>query len=258
MKALLIATLLGGIACGIFAFLLGMKHSGTKAELSSTQSELTTVRGQVQIAVTEKEEAVQAKEVAENNLTEAEKKVANLETELETVKAETTRLQTALNEAESARDQATTELADLKARMPDINPEQLEQVIQQQEEKVAALTEEKGILENQLQEKEEEMKKVASALERSKEGDLPPGISGRIAKVNQDWNFVVLDIGYKAGIVPNGELVVYRGNQMIGRVKVTSASPDTSVANILPEWQQAQIRPGDRVLNGTRVDKATL
>lgn len=253
MKGLLIATVLGGLACAFFGLMLGMKHTETKAEVQTIQSQVTVAQTSARKAKQELDEAVTAKDEATSKLEAAEAKVGPLETELASLKSKVTEFETAKNDAEKARDEAVTELAELKEKFsPDDNPELLKEQIASQEEKIAALDEEKKILEEEVSKAKEEVLKVRALVERMPEGDLPPGVSGRIAKVNRDWNFVVLDIGYNSGVVPNGELVVYRGNQMIGRVKVTSASPDTAVANILPEWQQAPMRPGDKVLNGTK------
>jgi len=254
MKGLLIATLLGGIACGVFAFLLGMKHTETKETLAATEVELTSTKKQRDAAKAAQTAAEEAQKVAETQLAEANAKVTQLESDLTAAKAEATKLQTALADSEAAKNDALAQLKEIQQKVGEgEDPEQLARQIESQNEKITALTQEKQVLEESLKDKDKQIEEIELALQRSKEGDLPPGIRGRVAKVNQDWNFVVLNIGYREGVVPNGELVVYRGNQMIGRVKVTSASPDTSVANILPEWQKSQIRPGDKVFNGTKV-----
>jgi hypothetical protein len=49
-------------------------------------------------------------------------------------------------------------------------------------------------------------------------------------------------------VVPSGELVVYRGNEFLGKVKVTSAEDNTAVADILP-GAKADIQVGDDVIN---------
>jgi hypothetical protein len=77
---------------------------------------------------------------------------------------------------------------------------------------------------------------------------MPPGISGKVTFVNTTWNFVVLNVGLSNGVVPNGELIVYRGRDFLGKVKVTSAEDNTAVADILP-GAKADIQVGDDVLN---------
>jgi hypothetical protein len=81
-----------------------------------------------------------------------------------------------------------------------------------------------------------------------KPNSMPPGISGKITFVNRAWNFVVLNVGLSNGVVPNGELIVYRGRNFLGKIKVTSAEDSTAVADILPD-AKADIQVGDDVLN---------
>ena len=76
---------------------------------------------------------------------------------------------------------------------------------------------------------------------------LPKGLHGRVVVVNKDWNFVVLDIGSRAGLVPNAEMLVHRGDLLIGKVLVSGVTRDLAIADIRPEWQQMQIQEGDFV-----------
>ena len=79
---------------------------------------------------------------------------------------------------------------------------------------------------------------------------MRPGISGTILAVNQAWNFVVLSLGDRQGVVPNAEMLVQRGNQFVGKVRVTSVEPSTSVADILVRTipRGLSVMPGDRVI----------
>ncbi|HEY5705028.1 MAG TPA: hypothetical protein VIS96_05595 [Terrimicrobiaceae bacterium] len=76
------------------------------------------------------------------------------------------------------------------------------------------------------------------------------GLEGRILAVNPAWNFVVLSLGDKNGVVSNAELLVKRGTQFIGKVRVTSVEPSTSIADIVANSvpQGATISPGDDVI----------
>ena len=76
------------------------------------------------------------------------------------------------------------------------------------------------------------------------------GLQGRVLAVNPAWNFVVLNLGDKNGVVSNAELLVKRGSQFIGKVRVTSVEPSTSIADIVTNSvpQGATISPGDDVI----------
>jgi cell shape-determining protein MreC len=113
---------------------------------------------------------------------------------------------------------------------------------------VAADNAEQKILQDQLQAANKQVDDLKTAINSAKTGTMPPGISGKVTFVNTTWNFVVLNVGLSNGVVPNGELIVYRGRNFLGKVKVTSAEDNTAVADILP-GAKADIQVGDDVLN---------
>ncbi|HEY5954606.1 MAG TPA: hypothetical protein VIT18_09585, partial [Terrimicrobiaceae bacterium] len=93
-----------------------------------------------------------------------------------------------------------------------------------------------------------------AALQREKEDRMRQkmrnGLEGRVLAVNPAWNFVVLSLGDKNGVVNNAELLVKRGTQFIGKVRVTSVEPSTSIADIVANSvpQGTTISPGDDVI----------
>ena len=76
------------------------------------------------------------------------------------------------------------------------------------------------------------------------------GLEGRILAVNQAWNFVVLNLGDKNGVVGNAEMLIKRGTQLVGKVRVTSVEPSTSIADIVANSvpRGLSIQPGDNVI----------
>ncbi len=76
---------------------------------------------------------------------------------------------------------------------------------------------------------------------------LPKGLHGRVVVVNKQWNFVILDIGSKAGLVPNAEMLVHRGDKLVGKVFINGVTRDLAIADIRSDWAQMQIREGDFV-----------
>ena len=74
------------------------------------------------------------------------------------------------------------------------------------------------------------------------------GLSGRVLAYNPGWNFVVLSIGDKAGLKSGVQMIVTRGNQAIGKVRVTSVEPNTAIADVLP----GTMARGQSVQAGTR------
>jgi cell shape-determining protein MreC len=66
--------------------------------------------------------------------------------------------------------------------------------------------------------------------------------------VDPKYDFVILDIGAKEGVLPNAKMMVNRDGKLIGKVKITSVEPNRSIANVMPEWKQDEIMEGDQVL----------
>ena len=76
------------------------------------------------------------------------------------------------------------------------------------------------------------------------------GLEGQILAVNSAWNFVVISLGDRQGVVPHAEMIVMRDGQRVGKVKITSVEPSTSIADVVPGSvsRGSSVRPGDRVI----------
>ncbi len=76
------------------------------------------------------------------------------------------------------------------------------------------------------------------------------GLEGKILAVNQAWNFVVLSIGNKNGVTNNAEMLVKRGSLLVGKVRVTSVEPSSSIADIISSSlaKGQLVQPGDSVI----------
>ena len=105
-----------------------------------------------------------------------------------------------------------------------------------------------------IQGKSEDAEKKAAALEadaaRRAAGMLKPGLEGKVLAVNPNWNFVVLSIGDKQGVIAGASLIVKRGGSMVAKLHVTSVEPSTSIADIQAGSiaKGATIQPGDVVI----------
>ncbi|MCE9587312.1 MAG: hypothetical protein K8R57_03245 [Verrucomicrobia bacterium] len=114
--------------------------------------------------------------------------------------------------------------------------------------------EEKDILTTSLQTKLKDQESQLAALKereaqrRSK--SMRSGLEGRILAVNPSWNFVVLSLGDRNGVVNNAEMLIKRGSQLIGKVRITSVEPSTSIADIVVNSVRGglSVQPGDTVI----------
>ena len=95
--------------------------------------------------------------------------------------------------------------------------------------------------------------KVAVAEQEVKEYQGPiirAGLTGKVLAYNPGWNFVVLNIGDRAGVKANTQMLVTRNGQRIATVRVTSVEPATAIADVIPGTlaRGQTVQPGDSVV----------
>ncbi|HSJ02063.1 MAG TPA: hypothetical protein VK956_06390 [Verrucomicrobium sp.] len=116
-------------------------------------------------------------------------------------------------------------------------------------------------IQKQVAAKDGELKKVQDSVNdvkerivaRSKSFDRNSLVASVIA-VNNDWGFVVVEGGTNKGITADTSLLVTRGTQTIGKLKIISINATKTVANI----DQKSLRSGLSVAPGDRVILETL
>lgn len=194
------------------------------ADLESAQGEATKAREELNAANTKATET-QAK------LTDAEAKATEAETNLTAAQEKITKLESDLAAASTGGTKGAESGGDSEARAKEL--EQVNTKLQDENSSLKASIAE-------FKTKEENRQKVM----------MRPGLQGTVLAVNQAWNFVVLSLGDRQGVVPNSELLVQRGSQLLGKIRVTSVEPNTSIADILVRTvpRGFTVMPGDTVI----------
>lgn len=79
---------------------------------------------------------------------------------------------------------------------------------------------------------------------------IPKGQQGIVAYVNPDWNFLIVRLTPESlkTTTPDLELMVYRMDKLVGKVRVASVVGDLAVAEIINDWQQVAPQNGDGIL----------
>ena len=230
----------------------------TKEQLSTTQAELTAKQTELD---GEKKKLADS----EAKITDITTQKAQIESQVATLKTDLATAQTNLTEANGKLTAKTTEISTLTAEIKTKGDE-----IDALKVAVAAATaatvaapaqddgkvriEELETLNKKLQEdidsKNAELGELKKKANETNLKSARKNLMGRILAVNQAWNFVVLSIGDKNGVLSNTELIVKRGSTEIGRVRITSVEPSTSIADIIPTsiTRGLSIQPGDEVL----------
>ena len=239
--------LAGAVAAGVFGWMLIQKYGTSQTTLAQVQQSLTVSNKKAQAATKDAEAAKAAKEQTDADLTTAKSQIDDANAKLVSAQKAQDDLNTQLQASKADSDKAKADLQKVNDTLG-MSPEDAKAKIAKDEADVAAAEAQQKILQDQLQAAQKQVADLQDAINRSKVGTMPPGISGKVTFVNRAWNFVVLNVGISNGVVPNGELIVYRGRNFLGKVKVTSAEASTSVADILPD-SKADIQIGDDVLN---------
>jgi membrane-associated HD superfamily phosphohydrolase len=239
--------LAGAFAAAWFGYTLANKYTDTQHSLVDVQGSLSTETALQKKTQKNLEDTSAAKDQVTAQLTTANSQIDQDKTQLAAAQKAQDDLNTQLTQAktdeQAAKDAVTKITTDLG-----MSPEDAKAKMAKDEADIAADQSQEKILQDELQASQKQIADLQDAINRKTTGNMPPGISGKVTFVNRAWNFVVLNVGLSNGVVPNGELIVYRGRDFLGKVKVTSAEQNTSVADILPD-AKADIQIGDDVLN---------
>ncbi|MEO8207338.1 MAG: hypothetical protein ABI615_14245 [Chthoniobacterales bacterium] len=179
--------------------------------------------------------------------------LATAKTETQTVTTQFTDLQkqtgdkdgqiTLLKTDNEAKDKKIAELEANHA--PVANPEfdKVKQELEEQKQIAASALDKLKTMQGQITELQDYKQKRISQTMRD-------GLEGTIVAVNPAWNFVILGLGDRNGIVSNTEMLIKRSNQLIGKVHITSVERSTSVADIVANSvpKGVTIQPGDKVI----------
>ena len=255
VKILIILSIVFGFATAGVDFLNFQKLGGLKGRLADAE-------GQIPVANAKIEELTKTKTDLDKQLADSKENEAKLSSEGQKLKADIALEKSkvsemgekvAMKDAEltiqkgklesQAEDlvQLKEKLAEIEAT-PSLPPEDIEKIGKlenensQLQDKIASLRGEINTLKQQSNEKTLKAKLT--------------NLKGKVLAVNHAWNFVVVDIGDKQGLLSNTELLVKRGTTSIGRVKITSVEPASSIADIIPASgvPGLTIRPGDEVI----------
>lgn len=247
-KYLLIVAIVVSVATAGLGYMNHTTLVDTKTQLEST----TTTLGN------------RTKELADEKKkrTEAEGTLKSAQDEQAATAQKLTDASSALSAANSKLDEATKTIAERDAKIteleakiqpatengndgPDLSVmvQQQKQTIDEQSAQIASLSEQLTVTKTKVGTLEAD-KKAREASQMKK------GLEGRVLAVNPAWNFVVLGIGDKQGVVSNAEMLLKRGDQYLGKVRVTSVEPSTSIADIIVNTLPTgvSVQPGDSVI----------
>jgi septal ring factor EnvC (AmiA/AmiB activator) len=220
----------------------------TKNSLTAANASLKRTEGELKVA---QEEVATTKTALEAEKAAGEKLKADVEAL--TAKAEKAQMDV------EARMREIEELNKKLAGMPTAptadpqaaaEAEKLRGDLQKAQTELAESKQVQETLNARVKDAEEKYRAQVDEVERYRKGFAKIGLSGRIMAVNPGWNFVVLSVGDRQGAAVGATMLVMRGGSPIGKAKITSVEPSTSIADIVvgsvPEGYSVQ--PGDMVV----------
>lgn len=247
-KIFLWIALVGAIASVVVGYMLSQQYGTTKQDLASsrtkeqqTAKQLATTQGQLK-------DAKDAQAAAEQKAADVQSKVDGLNNQLTEAQKAADDAKAALQTAQNETKAAQQKFDDLNAQLGGKSVQDFKDAEAKAEKDAADAQAQQKVLQDSLDQANQRVKDLIADINNENQHKLPPGVSGKVTFVDNTWNFVVLDVGLDAGVVPNGELIVYRGKKFLGKVRVTRADPNDSVAEILPDLK-GNIQVGDAVLN---------
>jgi DNA repair exonuclease SbcCD ATPase subunit len=203
--------------------------SEAKGDLKKSEDALKEVKGQVNANAEELKAAREKASTAEEQVSTAKKQAADLQTQLAAATEE-------LNKYKASGPAQTTEA-------PVVDDTKLKDL----EARVAELQQLNQTLTTKAADAEGKAKSNEAEIAHYKGQVMARGLEGQVLAVNSAWNFVVLSIGDKQGVVTNAQMIVKRGGRMVAKIKVTSVEPSTAIADIIP-GSGIRVLPGDKVV----------
>lgn len=248
-KVCLAISIIASLAGGYFGYEIIQQRDAFHTELDATKTKLTTTTKSWDGTKKELETAQGQIKDLEGKLSDAKSQNSSLNSKVSDLTAKLGELDKSLNDSKQQLTSSMDKLNKIEADLGGKTPAQLKEAVSQTQKEVDRVIADKKKIEDDLGAQKAEVARLNDRIERSKTGEMPPGISGKVLKLNQAWNFVVLNVGNLDGVVENGILVVYREKQFIGKVKVVSTEAHTCVADIIPEMTKSPVQEGDEVFN---------
>jgi len=255
------AKILLGISI-LLTLLTGVLGYMTKGKVESLQGSLKDAKQTASTASAKAAKAEGDLKRAQDELTLATTRATESEKETARLKGEVDDLTKKINEANKVVEEKTKALAEIVDKMKTpgtelIDPGQLANQVkemsaqlQKAQTELAEANQVRMTLEEQKRTAED---KVAAAEQKVKEYQGPiirAGLTGKVLAYNPGWNFVVLNIGDRAGVKANTQMLVTRNGARIATVRVTSVEPATAIADVVPGTlaRGQTVQPGDSVV----------
>lgn len=238
------------------------KAGSLKRELvARTENEVSSAEGALKRLASHAQLKQQTLEETENLLRETEAVLEQTKDVLKSTEVQLAEARSQIEKLDADLARTMAELASARNRVDTLTAEKqglteeisaLNDTVAQKENDILGLEADLASVTNERDRAEKELDLCLAQLQGDDgkaTGDLE-GIIAGVIRVNNPWNFVVLDIGREGGVLLNVEATVYRGEvDVIGKVRVIDVQENTCIAEIDREFSNLEdIQTGDKVV----------
>jgi predicted nucleic acid-binding Zn-ribbon protein len=241
-----------------FSVLFGFLNTGKVKRLNNDLATAGSAREMAERSRLASERKLKAQE---KDFAEAANKTTAAEAKASSAEADLTKAQNTKAELESKLQASEGQIADLQKRVADatvavpgapegMSPNELKALLDDTKHQLETAEQEKTILGDKVKSAQDRVAAMEEEKKRRESGQNPAGVHGTVLAVNQAYNFVVLNMGDRQGVVPNSEMLVLRQGALIGKIRISSVEPTTSIGDIITNSlaRGVQVQPGDIVV----------
>jgi predicted nucleic acid-binding Zn-ribbon protein len=229
-----------------------------KSKLTAKQEALKTATAAQATAENNARKAVTAQQKAERAASDAAVRMNDLQGTLTAANKQVTDLGAQVDDIKKSVADKDAQIAQLNDKIktlgtpvvaPVANPADATQLAEFKTQ-LAELNTVKDGLESQLKAAQSQLAAAQKSIQDRNTMATMNGLRGQVLAVDRNWNFVVLNLGNRNGVVSNATMIVQRGSSMVGRIRITSVEPSQSIADIIPNSVPAgiSVQPGDVVV----------
>ena len=226
------------------------------------------LRNDVATATSQRETAERQRQSAEKNIKDREAKVANEvtkiagdESRIASAEAELVKTQSEKSDLQGKLQANEAQISELQKHVQEmtqtsVNPNpgapsvaELQAQLDDARKQLDSAEHEKTLIAEKMGPAREPARGPEAMVQR-REPSFHPSVRGTVLAVNQAYNFVVLNLGNRQGLEPNAEMLVLRDTIIIGKIRISSVEPATSIGDILGNSlaRGVQVQPGDTVI----------
>ena len=232
-------------------------------KVKTLRDELTTTTSAREVADRSRLTNERKLKAEEKELAAVKSQVGDAQAKAQAAEAELGKAQSGKAEAEAKLQTNETEIADLQKRVAEATagaapgpdgapgaPNDLKSALEDTKSQLAAAEQEKAVLADKVKAAQDQVSNMEAERKRRESGANTPGVHGTVLAVNQAYNFVVLGIGDRQGVVPNSEMLVMRAGSLIGKIRISSVEPTTCIGDIITNSlpRGVEVQPGDTVV----------